>query len=508
MMTRKPLDPLLPEVRQNFLDRAIGWVSPKVGNQRMLERIRMALALQYKGASVGRLRSNWILGEEDPTPDIWELETLRNRSRDLNRNDPIASGATDTMGFNIVGRGLRPQARIRADRLGISESRARKLCHQAEMVWEQWIPFADSGNRLTFDEIQFVALRKIIEDGEVIGLPVMATEPWREIKRCIELVECNRLMSDDVDDGITVGSRGQPVTYHIKEANSEKIRDISALDIDGRPNVLHVYATKRPGQKRGVPFLAPVLNYFKDLADYLEAEVVAARIAACLAVFITKNDAFTAAYNLSAGEVDANDKRVQQLEPGMIGYLKPGEAINTVEPKRPGDSFESFITTMMRIIGISLGLPYEVFAKDFSKTNYSSARAALLEARRMFMTWRQWFAARFCQPVWNLVMEEAFLRGKFKANGFYNNKAEYCRCAWIGGGWGWVDPVKEVEASRKAIDFGLSTLAEEVAGQGRDWEEVLEQLAHETDRITELDVKILRTGKANGGNQNAYADEE
>ena len=135
------------------------------------------------------------------------------------------------------------------------------------------------------------------------------------------------------------------------------------------------------------------------------------------------------------------------------------------------------------------------FFRDFSKTNYSSARAALLEGRRTFLQWRGWFADRFCQPVYELVLEEAYLRGLFDAPDFYANQAEYCRCSWVGGAWGWVDPVKEIEASKMAIDYGLSTMAEEAAGQGRDWEEVLEQRAREDKKAKELglDLSVVKT---------------
>ena len=108
----------------------------------------------------------------------------------------------------------------------------------------------------------------------------------------------------------------------------------------------------------------------------------------------------------------------------------------------------------------------------------------------MFMGWRTWFSRKFCKPIWDLVLEEAFLRGMFDAPDFYKYQHEYSRVQWIGGGWGWVDPVKEVDASKKAIDYGLSTLAEETAAQGRDWEEVLEQKARENDKISELKLDL------------------
>jgi lambda family phage portal protein len=231
-------------------------------------------------------------------------------------------------------------------------------------------------------------------------------------------------------------------------------------------------------------------------------------VAACLAIFITKQDAMFSASNMSSSTETGTGARIQGIEPGMVSYLNPGESINAVDPKRPGDAFPSFIETVLRLVGTSIGLPYELLVKDFSKTNYSSARAALLEGRRMFTNWRSWFSRRFCQPIWDLVLEEAFLRGEFDANDFYRYRHEYTRALWIGGGWGWVDPVKEVEASRKAIDYGLSTLAEEAAGQGRDWEETLDQLRREQQAIEVRELNILPAASAGKTPAEKEPDEE
>lgn len=508
--------------KPNFLDKAISYFSPRRGLSRLAARQRIEMAAQYRGAEGGRLRADWSFGIGGSTPDSWTLQTLRDRSRDLNRNDPIARGATDTMGINIVGRGLQLQSRIRGEYLGIPDRKARELQKQVELIWEEWIPNADSGNRLTFDEIQFVALRKIIEDGEILALPTMANESWRiKIKRTVELIEADRLASWGAKSqisignstGIELGTRGEPLAYHIRpvdyrnDISGTMLLDplrIAARDRQGRPKVLHVFRTERPGQLRGVPYFAPVIGYFKDLADYLEAEVVAARVAACLAIFVTRIDPLSGAISAATDiELDTN-ARLQGIEPGLVSYLNPGEAIHVVDPKRGGETFNSFVEGMLRIIGMALGLPYELLVKDFSKTNYSSARAALLEGRRMFSNWRIWFSQKFCQVIYELILEEAFLRGLFDAPNFYEFQSEYCRAAWIGGGWGWVDPVKEVQSSKMAVDYGLSTMAEEVAGQGRDWEEVLEQKKREHDKINELGLQIPMTGapkQATGGGE-------
>lgn len=498
-----------PQLTESWLDRAVSFVAPVAGLRRMRARaVKAMAAYEFKGAEQSRLRADWILSSSIPTPPSAERSTLRERARDLNRNDPVASGATETLAINVAGQGLQLQSRIRADVLRVSEERARELQRQAELIWATWKPFADSANRLDFDEMQFLALRKVVEDGEVLALPIMAPEPWRPLKRAVELIEADRLVNTKrqagmsfslTDDGaIETGTRGEPTKYWIQKADGTESVGVAARDDKGRPRVIHIFRTNRPGQLRGVPLFAPVMTLFKDLADTVEAEVVAARVAACLAVFVTMTDPAYAAYATHTDTETDTGHRLQGLEPGLISYLKPGESIGVVSPTRPGDTFEPFVEMVLRMIAMSLNLPYELLTKDFSKTNYSSARAAILEGRRMFMTWRGWFAKKFCQPVYDLVLEEAFLRGQFEAPDFYEMRSEYTRAAWLGGGWGWVDPVKEVEASRKAIDYGLSTLADEAAGQGRDWEETLEQQKREEDKAKELGVLIRHAGGGTG----------
>ena len=151
---------------------------------------------------------------------------------------------------------------------------------------------------------------------------------------------------------------------------------------------------------------------------------------------------------------------------------------------------------ILRAISSALGLPYELVAKDFSKTNYSSARAALLEARRYFRCRQEWLSRRLCQPAWDMLIEEAYLEGDLEAMDFYPKRFDWTRARWIAPGWGWVDPTKEVKASRESVDGLISTLADEAAALGRDWEEVLEQRAREEEKRKSLGLPKTQTKTA------------
>lgn len=495
------------------IDRFIGWFSPGAQVKREAARALLAQMGQFSAADVTKLRSDWILpGSIDgQTPDAYELSVLRERSRDAVRNDPIGHGALSTYSENIVGTGLTPQSRMRGAVLGLSDERVSVLQKQAESAWEIFGKMAGSDNRLTMDEIQFLALTKIIEDGETIAIPTWADEPWRPFGRCIELLESERLSNGrnsfdgKIKNGIRFGDRGQPVSYFITKARAKwDANEIAAFDKNGRPKVLHIFPTRRPGQQRGIPVFAPIMTLMRDRAKFMEATLVNARVAACLAVFITSQNPT----GLFGTESTDSTGTVAELSPGMVSRLRNGDSINVVNPNQPGDNFSPFIESLHRLTGVALGLPYELLMKDFSKTNYSSARASLLEGRRMFKRWRSWFSQKLCQPIWEMVLEEAYLRGMFDAPDFYKFKHEYCRALWIGGSWGWVDPVKEVEAARKAIDYGLSNLAEECSAQGRDWEENIEQLAREKAHIESKGVKIDKSRPETKGVKEDDATEE
>lgn len=438
----------------------------------------------YRGASRNRLRGDWATRTTKPDAPKWEQNTLVSRFRDLERNDPIANGLIDTMGINVVGKGLRPQSKMRAEVLGCTEDEADDYRSQAEAAFEKFCELADSREVSTFDHLQFMALTQICRDGESITLPVWSNQPYRPYGRCLQLLEREMLGdSNSIDEqkarGIIYGPTGEPIKYLINktpEAINPTLEEIAARDNNGRKKIIHAFMPRRPGQSRGVPLFAPVMDLFKDFADYREAEIIKARIAACLSVIFTKADPVAAAQAARemGNETLARDEKLTRLSPGMVHYAEYGDDVKIVDPNRGTDSFGVFSENILRLIGASIGLPYELVLKDFSKTNYSSARAALLEGRRVFTQWRHWFGQMWAKPIYKLVLEEAYYRGYFKVPNFEKHFDEYCRCEWLGSGWGWVDPVKEITASKLAIDYNLSSQEIECANQGVNAYEILD----------------------------------
>jgi lambda family phage portal protein len=479
-----------------------------------------ASASRFEGARYNRLVMDWVASSLGPNPNPWELGMLRDRTRDRVANDPIASSIPSTISINAVGSGLTPQSRLRPEVLGFSEEKAEELQTQAEGAFDEWQKYADAGGRLDFQEMQPLALERVIIDGEILANLPMLSDSGRPFGRAVELITGDRLATPygqgngNVFQGVELGEeRKEPLRYWIRKApkamgdvelpNSDFL-GIPPRDAQGRPMLLHIFATKEPGQVRGRAHFAPVLKYFKNLADSLDAEVVAQKVAACLSAVITRNSADISTFPavtdsglVSPPSLEDSGQKKFKLEPGMVPTLAIGEDIRIVDFKKGGETFEIFLTKVLRILGNAFGLPYELLLRDFSKTTYSSARAALLEGWRVFLYWRNWLTRKFCQPIWELVLEEAMLQGRFavRPQDFYARRNEYCRADWIGPTRGWVDPVKEIVAAKLEEDYDYTTLADQCAAQGRDWENVLRQKAREYKRRLSLGLPIVKAAQ-------------
>jgi lambda family phage portal protein len=162
------------------------------------------------------------------------------------------------------------------------------------------------------------------------------------------------------------------------------------------------------------------------------------------------------------------------LKSGAAINLLPGESVESPNPGRPNPNFDPFVSAIMRQVGRALNIPHEVLTKHF-QASYSAARAALLDAWRVFRIRRAWLASRFCQPVYEEWLADAVADGLVKAPGFFADpfvRAAWCRTTWSGDGPGALDPLKEAQAAEKRVQVGITTLPEEIiAYDGGDWQQ-------------------------------------
>ena len=343
----------------------------------------------------------------------------------------------------------------------------------------------------------------------------------------VQLVEADRLSSPDYCDtydnkivgGVECAPDGEVVAYHISDQHplSYEVTDIKWQRVEaygsrtGRRNVLHIMTRERIGQRRGVPFLAPVIESLKQLGKYTDAELVAAVVSGMFSVFIEKEDASedgaVGSMIPEEQQIDAEDESSLELGPGVIMDLNPGEKVHDTNPGRPNSNFSMFVEAICQQIGASLEIPYELLVKRFN-ASYTASKGALEEAWKMFRMYRAWLAADFCQPIYEEWLTEAVAKKRIAAPGFFTDpliRKAYCRAEWNGPAKGILDPVKEVTAAEKRVQNGFSTRSSETREMtGGDYYSNADQLKQEEKKLSE--VKKVAKGNEKQKQQTAGAE--
>ena len=518
-MLKEVLSKKTPKIKPNFLDKTISIFSPAAGVKRLKSRILYELLGSYTGADKKkRSLKEWSTFGNDADSDILpDLVTLRERSRDLIRNNALAAGAIKTKVTNVIGTGLRLQARIDRDALGISDEQAdiweSKVEREWRLFWES--KDADVARTLNGNSITRLVYQQVKENGDVFVLLPRVKRTGVPYDLKLQIIEadmvCNIDNGNDTETmagGIKKDEYGAPVEYYILKQHPGSVlskqewQTIQAFGSKtGLRNVIHLYNPTRPGQSRGVPDLAPVIEALKQLGAYTETELTAATIAGMFTVFIeteSGNSGFD--YSNLGGETGqiASDKDLK-LGSGLIVELANGEKVHDSNPGRPNISFDLFVQAILRQIGVALEIPFEILIKHFT-ASYSAARAALLEMWKYVLSERLWFTDNFLKVVYEIWMYEAVASGRLEAPGFFIDpavKAAYLGCDFIGPAKGQIDELKEVRAASEKVNAGFSTISKETAElTGGDWERNHKQQAKERKKRLE-DGLIIETGEVN-----------
>ncbi len=484
------------EIQENWIDRIFEYVAPDVALQRRRSRVALAMTGGYVGGRKNRRSmSGWHVTNNDADGDILpDLETLRERSRDLIRNNPLASGAINTKVTNVVGTGLKLQSWIDHQFLGMTEEQAAEWEATAEREFELWAKSqnCDVTRMQNFYGIQELAFRSTLANGDSFVLLPYVPRVGSVYDLRIQLVEADRVCNPDrkmdtpeLSGGVEKDQYGAPVAYYILTVHPGSIagsmvrkwEKIPAFgDKTGRRNVLHLMKKERIGQTRGVPDLAPVTEMIRQLGEYTEAEVDAAVVSSLFTVFV-KTETGDGLDNMEPVSETGGKKSDKDFKMGPAAMLDlmPGEDVVFADPKRPNVAFDPFVMAVLRQIGVALELPFEILVKHFT-ASYSAARAAMLEAWKFFKARREWLADYLCQPVYEAWMWEAVARGRLNAPGFFSDpaiRAAYLGAKWIGPARGQIDELKEVKAAKERVDMGISTLTQESAEyNGSDWEDL------------------------------------
>lgn len=437
-----------------------------------------------KGDRTRRVHSFYsgLLGSADRHQTKWTAEKLRETCRMYDRQNPFFSGILDRAADNIIGANfdfvpktgdpeLNKIARAyitermkaeNCDATGVRDFTAM-LKTDVRDIWtagdELWVK-RSNGSILTFESDQIVSPDDKSGD-----------------KRIVMGVELDR--------------NNRAVAYHIKNRPGKGDYGMARVDVTTTripaANAIFSSYRKRPNQTRGVPFLASILLTFDRTNNYLDYESLAAEINSMLAWALTKKEGTdsTLAGNEDNDDTESSFEKIQKLEAGMILELLEGEDLKMIGADRPGDNFEKYLITMLRIIGVGIGYPLELLLLDFSKTNYSSARASMGEGRRSFRCWQNVIAVQKAMP-WH-----GWQIGRGIASGELPPRPELFKAHPQWPAWEYIDPKKSAEGNKIAVDLNAKTVSQCIRETGRDPDEVFAERAEEIKKMKELGIDTV-----------------
>lgn len=456
--------------------------------------------------------------------------TLRSRARSLYMGSPLATSAIKSLRTSVVGQGLHLHAKVKRKYLGLSHEEAVALNAEIEEEFELWAGDKRSVDvtRLNdFYELQQIAMIAWRCSGDVFcGLEMDDSSPMRPYSLRLRLIEADRvstpgashfssLLSYGIEprtknriyDGVEIDVQGGVVAYHVRntyprEVSTEGVKWTRVLAVGektGEPNILHLMDAERPDQYRGVTCLAPAIESLLQLGRYLNSEESAALLESYLSLYITSNADSDGGPSLLAPvtmpedgeemEEEERDPADYELSQGGVAFLKPGEGITAVEPKRPGTQFDPFICSVATQIGAALEIPVDVLLKSYN-SSYSASRAALQNFWEKVRMDRDWFASDFCAEIYAVWFAEAVARGRIKAPGFFTDpraRMAYLSHEWNGPAMPHLDPVKEATAMEKMVKNGWMTNTQATTQlNGGDFMANMEQLKAEGEIMAPL----------------------
>lgn len=490
--------------------RILGWEIIKRNDGRYLRRSarhpsKLAMRSGFKAAESSLLLSKW---SKQPIPINEhlknELTTLRARSRVESINNPYHKRFVGLARNNVVGpNGVVFQSRV-TNRDGTPDQAARKAIEESFARWCEPANCTMSGT-LDFIAVQNCHIGTVAEDGEALWMLVYGKQAG-EFGVALHQVDIDLLdieLNYDLKDGnrirlgIEIDQWNRPQAYYLKASeysehpwvgpSRQKYQRVPA------GLMFHDFLRERPNQLRGVPWGAAALVRLRQLDAYEDAAVVAARIGA------GKMGAITSPSGEYAGEEEADPvtgDAIMSAEPGSWFNLEPGQEIQSWDPTYPHEQFGDFVKAQLRGGSAAYNVDYPSLSGDLEGVNFSSIRAGVLETREGWKALQGWMARGFLTWVYRNWLEAALAKEMIIVPGrtgqgalSIENEEKYRRCVWQGRRWAWVDPLKDMQAAKMAIDERLRSRSEVMRDMtGRDADDVWSEI--EADESTLAKKKI------------------
>lgn len=461
----------------NWIDKTVAYFDPAAGLKRMQQRKAIDVVRSYEGASNSRRMKDMKARSTDANVEIQrDLRVLRDRSREMYRNNLYARRIVQTVTNNTIGTGIIPTP----------EDLSRSVEKRIMSNWKRWAnkKHCDFNGLMTFAGIQKLVMRTVVMSGEC--LVIRRREDSMDMPLSLQVLEPDYIDSSKdnyrlsngnyVFHGIEFNSRGKRVAYWIynEHPGGMSMRSIESTRILAE-DVCHVYVVERPGQVRGVPWLSTPMVRLKDYDDYEDAELVRQKIAACYTVFISDQ----------VGTENPSDREeediISRVEPGIIEILPPGKQVSFAQPPTT-QNYDGYSKKILQGVSAGVGITYEQMSGDYSNVNFSSGRMGWIESHRNYTDWQEeMIVPLLCDTVWDWFIEASVMVGKAKRG---------ITATWTPPRREMIDPVKETNALKAQVRCGFISWQEAVRQLGYDPDDTMDEIVADFKRFDDNKVVL------------------
>jgi lambda family phage portal protein len=456
----------------------------------------------YDAARQGRRMAGWNPPSAGPNAVLTGLQNLRNRSRDVARNDWSGKSASQKWATNLVGIGITPRFKRITDQI-------RK--QEVNDLWHDFVKRADADSVLNFYGLQTLAVKAWLSGGECfIRKRARFVDEELPVPMQVQLLEAEMVPMWDSDafeglptgnkirSGIELDKRGRRIAYWVYKEHPGDGLNLSTPTADtvvrvAASQMRHLFEPERPGQLRGVSMLAPVLARLKNIENYDDATLTRQQLANLVVAFITRQmPAMTGDEDLNGltGEPDmigAEGKPLVGLQPGLVQTLEDGEDVTWSNPPEAGTNYSDYMRTQHMGTAAGAGLPYEIFSGDIKEVSDRTLRVIINDFRR-FAEQRQWqhIIPMFCEPVMEWFAQAALLVGKISQDEF----AGVTRAEWSPHGWAYIHPVQDPQGKKLEVEAGFRSRSSVIGQNGDDPDEVDAERAADIEREKKLGLWV------------------
>lgn len=457
-----------------------GWAFARESKLLRLDQIK-AVRSGYEGGALGRRTQNWKTSSRDANAEIApSLTMLRNRSRDLRRNNPYATSAIESIIDNTVGYGIKPKFK----------GRNKTITKRAADMWALHCekPSIDYDGVHDIYGLEALSLGTIAESGAVLVRRRLLSTSQMRTKGLALPFQVQILEPDYIDTthdgeqkdgsvdirGIRFEPSGGVRGYWLypNHPGSAGMHMKAVSEFVPARDILHIFRVDRPGQVHGVPWAAPVLLRLRNYDEVEDAYVEREKIAACFSVFFTGLDPDTSAKKAQIAE---------RLEPGLIDFAPAGTGVEFANP--PGvNGYKDFNWVTLHAVASGFGVPYEELVGDLAGVNFSSGRMGYQRYGRRIDRWQwQMFIPGFCNGIGSWFNSSCQFAGVL---------SEDCAMTWVPPRRIMVNPKEEIAAKKEEIRNGLTTWSQAVTELGYDSTEQAEAIAADNALLDQHDLKL------------------